>query len=128
MAPRCVDVMPVVNGAGPDHGLAVLDDQARLALAGGDASLAAELLDIFRREILPEAENLPALAEATDRCALAHKVRGAALAIGAAEIAAVALRIESGGAFDADLPLTWSDCLGRLRQALAEAANRGRGG
>src|SRR5690242_15490031 len=80
----------------PAEGLSVLDHAVLLANAGGDRMLAAELLALFATEILPAAEGLAGLGHAAEQRAAAHRVRGAALAIGAAELAAAAMAIEEG--------------------------------
>ncbi len=108
--------MEPVIGPGDSERPAVLDRTALLAHAGGDAGLAAELVALFRQHLMPEAEALggstdPALVSAT-----AHRLRGAALAIGAAELAKAALRIESGAASPGDPE--WGRVLARLRAAL----------
>ena len=99
-------------------GTLVRDASAALALAGGDAALAAELAALFRTQVLPEAEQLAGLGDPAARGALAHKVRGAALAIGAAEIAALSRVIEDGAPFAGSLSQSWSEALARLRHVL----------
>ncbi|SHF26177.1 hypothetical protein SAMN02745157_2038 [Kaistia soli DSM 19436] len=99
-----------------DQGLPVLDRAALMTNVGGDAALAKELLSLFWMEILPDAEGIAGMADAAEQRGAAHRVRGAALAIGAAELAAVALAIEEGA--DTDQLVA---ALQRLRPQLAEA-------
>ncbi|MBZ9937617.1 hypothetical protein LB518_15035 [Mesorhizobium sp. BR1-1-16] len=104
-----------MNKIVPDKGLPVLDHLALLANAGGDRVLATELLALFGREILPGGEQIAGLADAAEQRAAAHRLRGAALGIGAAEVAALAAEVEDGSSADRLV-----EALRRLRAALAE--------
>ena len=74
----------------------ILDLDDLRARAGGDAALVGELLALFAAEILPEARRLVAGEVAPeDRSAAAHRLRGAALAIGGGEVATLAALVEA---------------------------------
>ena len=87
----------------------VIDDAALAATTGGDAALALELLHIFRQGTLPDVLRLAEADDAETRGRLAHRLKGAALAIGAVRLAALseagdgdALRAEAA-ALDAEI-------------------------
>lgn len=86
--PRTAPVNPIPNPS-------ILDLDDLRARAGGDVALVAELLALFGTEILPEARRLAAGDLAPEgRSAAAHRLRGAALAIGGGEVAALAAQVE----------------------------------
>lgn len=65
---------------------------------GGDVALALELLRTFRDALAREAGGLDGSLDPAERAALAHKVRGAALAIGARGLARAAEEAGQGAA------------------------------
>jgi HPt (histidine-containing phosphotransfer) domain-containing protein len=98
---------------------AILDLDDLRARAGGDAALVGDLLAIFEAEILPEARRLAAgEVVPEDRSAAAHRLRGAALAIGGGEVAALAATIEADPGGEAGL-LALGAALQRLSAAIA---------
>lgn len=103
-----------LSADGRAAGLPALDRAELMQRCAGDAALAEELLALFETKLLPDAARLAALADGAERGAVAHRLRGAALAIGAREMAAVAGSIEAGGGTELLFP-----ALARLRAALA---------
>lgn len=86
-----------------------IDTAVLLKNAGGDAVLALDLLRTFRDALAAEAGGLDGLLEPAARRALAHKVKGAALVIGAhglASAAELAGRDVAGGAYHSALAET----------------------
>jgi HPt (histidine-containing phosphotransfer) domain-containing protein len=107
-------------GEGEGIGDAPIDRGYLARQCFGDRALERNLLDLFCRR---SAELLDKIAENLDPgegCDLAHALRGAALAIGAREVAASAAHYESV-VRTAD-PAT----IARAHQALAEAVGRAR--
>lgn len=79
-----------------DSGAAVLDTSALDELTGGDAAMIDHLLADFAERLAKDRESLSAASEETRR-SLAHALRGAAAAIGAAMLADGCARLERRG-------------------------------
>ncbi|MBN9019606.1 MAG: Hpt domain-containing protein [Rhizobiales bacterium] len=75
-----------------------IDTALLLANAGGDAGLALDLLRTFRDALAAEAAGLDGKPDGAARAALAHKVKGAALVIGARGLALAAEEAGQGAA------------------------------
>lgn len=75
-----------------------IDEAALARTAGGDPRLARELLHIFYGDVLPDALVIAAGAPTGTRRKLAHRLKGAALTVGAGRLAELAERLvaESG--------------------------------
>jgi HPt (histidine-containing phosphotransfer) domain-containing protein len=80
---------------------------------GGDAAVARDVLRLFRDVAAADVARLLESGEADERRRLAHKIRGAALGVGAFALAEAAGRIESGPSS--------ADAEAALGRALAEA-------
>ena len=90
-----------------------LDRPALLARAGGDAALARELLTLFAVHGMADAERILSGLSADEGRAVAHRLRGAALAVGAEEIAMLAAAVEAGEGGEG-----LADAVARFRAAL----------
>lgn len=75
-----------------------IDTALLLENAGGDTALALDLLRTFRDALAAEAAGLDGVEDSAARAALAHKVKGAALAIGARGLALAAEEAGQGAA------------------------------
>lgn len=75
-----------------------IDTALLLANAGGDVALALDLLRTFRDALAAEAAGLDDMEATAVRVALAHKVKGAALVIGARGLALAAEEAGQGAA------------------------------
>ncbi|WP_084399626.1 Hpt domain-containing protein [Henriciella aquimarina] len=78
-----------------------LDLDHLLSMTGGDPDLAEEVLDIFRHQVEIWARMLDSRAPAEQWADAAHTLKGAALSIGAAELAESCQKAERAGR---DLP------------------------
>lgn len=98
-----------------------IDSVALLENAGGDAALALDLLRIFRDSLAVDAGRLADMPDQVVRAALAHKVMGAALVIGARGLAAAA-----GDARRGEVDETYRLALARTRAAIDVMLSAGR--
>lgn len=73
-----------------------IDDAALMRSAGGDLVLARELLHIFYRDVLPDAGTIAAETAPEARRRLAHRLKGAAVTIGASGLAQLAELLAAG--------------------------------
>lgn len=72
-------------------------DHARVeAFAGGDAALAADLVALFLNNAARHVADYAATQDAAGRAAALHKLKGAALTVGAGRLAALCLAGEAG--------------------------------
>lgn len=92
-----------------------LDLERLTAQTGGDAALEREVLALFADRVLADLERLKAAGSGGERNDVAHLIVGAALAVGADEVARLAREIESGGGSIAALAASVS----RVRQYIS---------
>ena len=94
-------------------------DRARLnSITDGDAALSAELLGVLFEEAGGLIQRLDGLLASGDRTAVidvAHRLKGTASELGAMQLRAAAVVLETDGE-----PARWPDDIERLRAALAE--------
>ncbi len=110
-----------------DSPLALLDREHLKAMTGGDSELAAEVIDIFREQAQLWSRLLDPKAEARQWADAAHTLKGAALSIGAIQLARTCERAEKAGRSEPLPSLTaiavmLGDIRDSLSQTLEEAA------
>lgn len=93
-------------------------DRSSLDLnTGADAELIRDILVIFRSQMVPEARQVPIEADPLKRSRSAHRIRGAALGIGALDLARAATVLE-GEAPDASDFAAYVAALGELEREI----------
>ncbi|MEL6955139.1 MAG: Hpt domain-containing protein [Pseudomonadota bacterium] len=109
----------------PDE-LPVLDRDHLSAMTGGDADLAAEVIEIFREQAAIWGRLLTAQEPVTSWTDAAHSLKGAALGIGAIRLAKLCTRAETLGRSHApsqtEAAVVLSDVRAGLNDALEAAA------
>ncbi len=91
---------------------------------GSDTALILDILGIFRSQMIPEAKRVTTDIGEVERRRLAHRVRGAALGIGALTLAGRAAVLEREAAETADLEAfraALADLAGEIDHMLAGA-------
>ncbi len=83
------------------HAQAEIDLDHLLSMTGGDADLAEEVIDIFREQAAIWSRLLDPRADASQWADAAHTLKGAALSIGADDLAEACRKAETAGR---DLP------------------------
>lgn len=111
--------------------LALLDRDHLAAMTGGDTSLAAEVIGIFRQQAEIWSRLLDPRADASQWADAAHTLKGASLGIGAVRLAAVCDRAERLGRAQTPPSVTAAavmlgdvrDSLGETLEAVAKVAH-----
>lgn len=105
-------------GSGPaSHAAAVLDASVLASQTGGDVALEREVLALFRRQARLLLFRMEATTDPAGRRDVAHRMKGAAAAVGARHVEAAAAALEAAAARGAPL----EEAVAVLAERVAEA-------